>query len=224
MSHIFSMSLLPTGTRSYPIGVEWTLVYEISFYCLMTLFIFIPSKIRIWGLVIWLTLIITSAILYPSWSSVFIPNLSQVYLSSFCVPFIFGCFVSFIHSKRPSGNFVPCMFSGVAFILAGGYVPKTEAKQALLGIGFSLITLSMLWTPLPINKSLTKILSSLGDWSYGIYLAHVPAITIILAIIPSDTPSQDFFAVCLFAFCISSLFGMFEHKVHNKLKFLITKH
>ncbi|WP_207000472.1 hypothetical protein [Trinickia mobilis] len=31
-SHLKALSLLPLGTIPYPVGVEWSLVYEVLFY------------------------------------------------------------------------------------------------------------------------------------------------------------------------------------------------
>jgi peptidoglycan/LPS O-acetylase OafA/YrhL len=217
-SHIISMSLLPIGPRSYPIGVEWTLIYEMTFYLLMMFLILIPSKLRFMGLIMWLLIIGVSAITYPSWSSVFVPDAKQVILSSFCLPFIIGCFVGILYSKKTKGSVAPCIFAGTALVVISGFILRTETKQAFLGMGFGFITLSMLWTSISSNNPFIRILTGIGDWSYGIYLSHVPIITIFLALIHSENIGGIFLSVSIFTFCISSLFGIFEYKLHNLLK------
>ncbi|MDV2982961.1 UNVERIFIED_CONTAM: acyltransferase [Methylobacteriaceae bacterium AG10] len=180
-----SLSLAPAGPRSYALNVEWTLVFETSFY--VGLFGLASAGLahRIVPLaVLWLILLAAAFLLLPAASrDLVLPPAYMLPVAAACVPFAGGLLLPrLIASGRitPMAGllalplFAACLFverdlarwlGGIAAVLLVG--AAASARQAR-GEG-----------------AVTRAALSLGDASYVLYLVHVPVLVLTARAVPA---------------------------------------
>ncbi|OBR64335.1 hypothetical protein A7K91_12530 [Paenibacillus oryzae] len=172
-----AMTLLPWGEIQYPLGIEWTLVFEVFFYMLCAIFANkFFKKYFIYFLILWGIAIIVS--------NVQTNLLTQVYLmpfSKYNLFFISGCLSFYIHRRinfAPRTSLVLIIVCSTITLLVHLYVYDNNLKYPLLAILFSIAVLFS--TKIKLKKN-NKLLIKLGDYSYGIYLSHVVVATTLMA-------------------------------------------
>ncbi len=172
-----SLFLIPQS-QSPMLAVGWTLIYEMYFYGVITLLLFLPERLFIKSIIFW-------AILIFIVHYVFKPT--GIYLTTASNPLVFefmaGCLIA--RMPYPSANTLSYFLFATSFIMlfAGFYYPhllnpmllKTwEAypiQNLLLRIPYVLMVYALV--TLEINKIiLPKFMIKLGDASYSTYLSH----------------------------------------------------
>lgn len=158
------------------IGVSWTLVFEVYFYLLFAVTLFLRSRILSWALTtsFILGLLMASSLLPPG-------PLRSLMANPIVIEFCFGMSLAYLFiSKRLSGSWplfaLPFAFSLIIFAPlfiahdnTNGLPPLSRlfvwgCPAALILVGF-----------LKVKKSQSRIWSALyllGDASYAIYLTH----------------------------------------------------
>src|SRR5690606_12473651 len=90
------------------------------------------------------------------------------------------------------------------------------AASFVLAIAFAALVL------LGIRHLRSRILERLGDASYGIYLLHVPVVTLAIHFTTRSYPEiglSELWLVAMIAALMGSiLFGLLEHRVHSQMK------
>ena len=180
-----SLTLLPQGKPiNYVLGIEWTLIYEVFFYFVCALFTFertrrwFPTFLGAWGIAV---IVAESAF---GAQTLMIPQPQQVPFSLFNLLFIAGGLTYHVWKRveRPSG-----WVAAVGLILAGACAVGTESTNAALwtfvfqGVGFaSVILVAAMLDRRSRSSGGPSPMEKFGDYSYGLYLIHVPVITIVL--------------------------------------------
>lgn len=200
------LTLLPTGSSRSPLSVEWSLVYEVFFYGVIALLCLIRNRIILRGAVLgWATVLIIVKVVgltaSPMWPAgieivvsgqnlVFVAGMIAFWLRDLVRPFpalaAVGAVVG-LHTAYPQN----AALLETAFII----VP------ALLVLAFSAVKISVFRAT--INRA--------GDASYGIYLLHVPVLTLCYALLPG-AGALTVAATFLIALCFGGTFGLIEHK------------
>jgi exopolysaccharide production protein ExoZ len=211
------MTLLPLGDRPYPLGVEWSLVYEVAFYLVMGLSIFIPTKIRPVILIFWLIVIALSAYIRPGYATVYVPNIEQVLLSGFCLPFIFGALAAWFSQQIQNPRLIIHWALGLFCIVLVAYIKRVETDLLLLGFGFANIVFAFAWTAFSQSKVM-DILKAFGDCSYGIYLAQIPVLALTTTSMGTVDAQGDFIPVFLFVLGIGSIVGIIDCRIQSQVK------
>lgn len=211
-SDVASLLLLPTGTLNSSFQIPyWTLIYEMYFYTLILLLMALtrarPSLINA-ALLLWLVSIITAShngikVNLPS------PDYLSIFLSPLNIYFITGFFLA-------------------RFSLSGN---QTAARLAFLVVGFELVFYAELRYILSICvfgamvlifitqlKPLPAVLNRLGDYSYGIYLLHLPIIYCLYLALKSAGASftTSLLVMTVVALPIAIGFGKFEYWLYQK--------
>jgi Predicted acyltransferases len=214
--------LLPIGPAIYPIGVEWTLIYEVFFYALLFLLAWFGAPWITEGIMlVWIFAIWGADRILPSvWTS-FTPELSQILFSGFNLPFIAGVLTYGVYrrgGRMPVG--IATMLGLLCLVLAYT-TPKTEYQLAWQALGFACWVLAAVSAkPVQPSNLPQQVLVRLGDASYGLYLMHVPVITGAIVILGPWLPNPAVlaFVALSLALALGGLWGTFDVWLYRRLK------
>lgn len=213
-----ALSLLPFGTIPYPVGIEWSLVYEVFFYGVIAILASLGRKYLPVALCAWAALIVIANVIEPSVTAP-LPTIAQIALSAYCLPFILGVGARLAYDRGArlsvSIGMLIAMGCLAVCVLAG---PPAAVRLALQGIGFAALVLGGVSSRRQMRPGSIAVRG--GDWSYGIYLVHVPVIQFLVrsrhfALVPGDV----LFPVCAaLALGAGALFGAAEFAAHRRLR------
>lgn len=183
---LMSLSLAPVGPRSYPINVEWTLVFESFFYVGLFLLACAGLARRIVLLALaWLALLAVAFLVLPP--GLHEPYQPPAYLLPFtaaCVPFAGGLLLPRIIA---SGRLRPGIgFLALPLAVACLFV-EVDVMRWLGGIAAVLIVGAAATAPQVAGEGRpARALLALGDGSYVLYLVHVPVLMITARLLPAE--------------------------------------
>jgi peptidoglycan/LPS O-acetylase OafA/YrhL len=214
-----ALTLLPSGQITYVLGVEWSLTYEIFFYVVCSVLVIGRlRKYHLHFLVAWFFIIL--AVQFQQ-ANVLL-ELHQIPFSQYNYYFIMGGFVYYFNRhKRIADKFASLTILGMSVILYTLLLYFRTylfiSPSLLLSVAFAGLLYAILQFEIPSTNPLVK----LGDYSYGIYLVHVPIVTIILKSwlhfvgrIDTYAGSVAFGAALLFGW----YFGKLEVALHRRIK------
>ncbi len=175
---------MPAAT--YPLRVEWTLVHEIYFYVLLTIFLLTgKAKIIPYFAAVWI--VIT---LYVSISGMALPRIGRAdflkYLS--CLPTLrsLSDYLSLYSLNglrlRLFRYFFCCTINSATSCTS--IVQPSHIRHRI-----RVLVLAAVQSSFAAPRFIDITLHKLGDWSYAMYLVHV---SIFVAILPILDPSHDF--------------------------------
>lgn len=178
-----SFLLIPSH-YAYPIVQGWTLAFEMYFYILFFVLMFLPEKIAPWALTLYALTVVTMlhAGLLP------VNIFTSVYASPMLFEFIMGCilFRLYRRSRLHPAFGVLLLVAAVAWLACAiywshahygdyGLWDGTTADHRVMWCGpFAVLLVAGL---MELERTglvrFTKPLMMLGDWSYSIYLSHI---------------------------------------------------
>jgi peptidoglycan/LPS O-acetylase OafA/YrhL len=213
--HAFSLLLVPAGERSYYLGVEWTLIFECTYY--LALFLIALAGLQRHLNVIalgWLGMLgvaslstgpDSSAVLYPAYSILFSPA---------NVAFARGLLIPWINPnvRLPLGV-------GIAACCIFMLIPPANIMIARWAAGVAAALLIVDAMRLKIPSRAATFLLTAGDRSYALYLVHVPCIFVVYHFWPTSLRPEGawLFAVTT-AIAVSSGFGMIDVQLYRYLR------
>jgi peptidoglycan/LPS O-acetylase OafA/YrhL len=181
-------SLLLIPQQKLPIiGAAWTLSYEILFYLLFGLMIFLGGRWAFGVMTAWTGIILSSFILTLTGLVEFshLPFM-RFFLNERNLEFILGCLAAYlvVHGRIKFGGGIA--FAGaILFALFAGYLNKNgEPFSFTLTFGLASFLLVVGSASVEMQREIKwpKLLTFLGDASYSIYLTHVMFINIFTVI------------------------------------------
>lgn len=211
--NIASLSLAPIGKTVYPLLVEWTLVHEIFFYVAL-FFLSLMGKTALLSklAVFWIVAITLNAL--GGWFSPKIGYATIVQLPIMVenAPFALGLLIPLACSLR-IGSLLPFAFFVLTIALVVLVFPISPTiDRLIIGIGSAFLVASAVGSSNILPSFLAKIMNKLGDWSYALYLVHVPIFVIVLGSVGS--PSLVMFAFwAVAALCGAALVGELDLRV-----------
>ena len=215
-----ALLLIPGATRSYVLGVEWTLPFEITFYLIVFGVIVVGLRRAIPAIALaWIALIEMAFWLRPELDRGQFPPLLHLPLDLYSVPFAAGLLVPYMLRKGIVGASSPLI--GIALLIAYEAMKPISLglSAAFAGIG------SMLLVAYAVHVSATqpakpiRPLVALGDWSYALYLCHVPIIMALCHVMPASVPTmQLWFAAVGIPIIACILFGKIDLAMYRALK------
>jgi exopolysaccharide production protein ExoZ len=213
------LTLLPTGVVKTPLHVEWTLVFEVFFYAVMTIYCALGSQVLRKAVVLaWLVaIIVRSQWPYEDVSQMW-PDYSQIGLMTTNAFFIAGLIAWWF---RRIADHRPILI----FALGVGSIAITWFWSApwwlpgfiLSAAGFALIVMVIASRRVGAWFARSSMLVKGGNASYGIYLMHVFPITSFYALAPL-TGWLGCLAAILIAVAIGTMFGLAEHHFYGRMK------
>jgi exopolysaccharide production protein ExoZ len=210
------LSLVPAGSRFYALGIEWTLLFEITFYvglfaaalCRLT------HRLEIVALA-WLGLILGCLLVFPQWNMAIPLPIQRLPFHEASTGFAAGLLIP----AMLKAGWVPrwAFPAGVALALVMFAMPIGESRFAT-GLISAVIVAGALRAE-PRAAPAFDPLEKLGDWSYALYLCHVPIILLALALMPLSTGPillwLGTMAACLVA---SALIGSLDIRLYGMAK------
>jgi exopolysaccharide production protein ExoZ len=222
---LFALLLVPGVTRAYVLGVEWTLPFELTFYLIVFAVIitglrkFVPALALVWFLVIELFLVIR-----PGLQQGQFPMLLHLPFSQYSLPFAAGLLVPFAVRRGWIGPATPLL--AIAMLVA------TEAaasiglgwSSGLMALGCVLLVATAVQSGHTSKASPNLPLLALGDWSYALYLCHVPIIRALCWAIPLSISSMQLWFAALGApIVVAVLVGKIDLAMYRKLKLWVDR-
>lgn len=216
--NILRLTLVPIVFPDAPLGIEWTLLYETTFYALVFGLI-VVGQIRWlnrWALA-WLALILVTTVFHPAWQlegPMHRPTLVTFLVQVPNVAFILGI-LGVRYQHRFSA--IPLLASGLILLMLVEFFDSPWAlHQVCAGVAalvFGIVALERQgWLrELPF-------LSRLGEWSYALYLLHVLSIFTVLKLTPDWAPWAKVSLIACLAFSLSAAFGTLDIGLYRRLK------
>jgi exopolysaccharide production protein ExoZ len=198
-------------------AVGWTLIHEMWFYVVFGFILMAPSRFLPALLVLWTAFVVIGALLSPKASDP-VWNLIRHPLT---LEFIAGAAIGLIATQRSLPFARPLLYAGCFWLLLAALSIRDNPPAAfadewariwLCGIPFALI----LWGWVGLEQDggeSAKWSQALGNWSYALYLIHVPVFALIgrLAKPVSQPGPLDNVAVIVVAFGAAILAAFILH-------------
>jgi exopolysaccharide production protein ExoZ len=212
--HFFSLMLVPAGQRPYYLGVEWTLVFECTYYLALFLIALAGWQRYLNGIVLfWLLVIAVCNVFFWSNNDTLLFPFYSIWLSAANVAFIGGLLIPWL-SRMP----IPTGTGVIAFCILM-VMPPTNLTIARWSAGAvaTLFVLDAVRVQFPRRFLLG--LPKLGDWSYALYLCHVPIVLLVYRwwATPTAVGAAWFTAVSA-ALIVAICFGMLDVRIYRYLK------
>lgn len=186
---VFALSLLPYGGNTYPLGVEWTLVFEIAFYVFVaTLIALKRQRSAVSVLVGWLGLVLVHNVLYGDDPTVNVFPAHELPFVGVTTGFAFGMLLPLLplrvlHVLHPA---VAAIIGTSAWLL--GSTQGVVGGRWGIGFGSALVVVALArfdgWQAVFGDTRLGRLGNRLGNYSYVLYLLHVPVIRTLYTVLP----------------------------------------
>jgi exopolysaccharide production protein ExoZ len=193
-------------------GVSWSLTNEIFFYFLFTTAILLSQKK--YSLLL-LLLFFTVLMLPPAIPFLTINKNNFIDLLFFPmnIEFILGITVVLLLDKFPQKWSIPLLGTGIllfifsAFLFNKGifFFSNGYNRVLMFGIPSFIIILALVKYELAVNIKPVKLLLSLGDASYSIYLFHLPVVAAFFKIITNISVTSHLLLVLLSMMLLSAI-------------------
>jgi exopolysaccharide production protein ExoZ len=166
----------PGRAGQYPLMIEWTLIYEVFLSIALLVLWRVGGGKRLWWLVVaWLLLLAVKAVFRPGFGSQMFPLWQRIGASVFVVPFLLGMLA--FHLRDVGKRFRWAVLAGaVGLTLVAALWVRTDQVEFhywIRGLAAALMVWFLVQIP---DVSARNRLAVAGDWSYGLYLVHVPVI------------------------------------------------
>lgn len=210
--NISSLLLAPIGKQSAnTLGVEWTLVLEVGFYVALFGIALLGMKRFIQPLAtVWLIVLLWYAFTHNEFGpqSTTIVNFL---LAPANIAFAIGLLLPSLLKYKNASTIL--LLIGVAVMIVAHLVPVTIVRAVVAISAACLVgwTTSLKQLPTIIDVTLNK----LGDWSYSLYLCHVPVIVICYNALPKASIPTLFFTAIIASLAATALIGPIETRLHD---------
>jgi peptidoglycan/LPS O-acetylase OafA/YrhL len=216
-----SLSLMPYGKdNNYPLAVEWTLVFEVSFYVFVfALMYFKMQKVVVTILAGWLCVILAMNLYVPDPgnSNVYAPYLQP--FASANIGFALGMLIPFLPAIRIHPVLATLIAINIVLLLGQSTI---LAAMGGLGVGCALILASLV---VPRDHSsrgefsiLALLCAKIGDYSYALYLCHVPVIKLVYLKLPQVSSTSALVSAISLSLLVAAGLGVIDLRLYRVLK------
>lgn len=217
---LLRLTLAPVVFADFPLGIEWTLLYETTFY-LIIFGVSLAGQLRFLPhlAIGWLLLIVWTMWFHPGGQGTLTtPSLTTLPFFGINSAFIFGVLAA---SLRRRLSPVLSILAGLVLLALVEVFPHPLAMvQAAAGLA-ALVTGLM---ALERDGKLARLprLRRLGDWSYAIYLVHVPVILAAFKLMGGIFANWLIVAVATVAVLLASAgVGQLDLAAYRRLKAML---
>jgi exopolysaccharide production protein ExoZ len=213
-----SLALMPGDGRAYPLGVEWTLPFELSFYLVVFLIVFVRTTRFLPVIaILWAVVIVVLLQVAPGLQQGQFPRLSHVLVSQWTLPFTLGLLIP---EAIRRGVVTPHLWMlGFVFIALTFLFPDSTIYAIPVGC-----VCFVHWAVIPRQKERDsrieiKSLTRLGDWSYALYLCHVPIVLWIFRLAPVNWSGALLWSASIVLSLVAAAgFGTIDLAMYRRLK------
>jgi peptidoglycan/LPS O-acetylase OafA/YrhL len=177
-----TFGLLATGrghSGQYPLMIEWTLIYEVFLsVALLALWMVAPKRLP-WLVGAWLLVLAVKSVFWPGYGARMLPKWNQIWASVFLVPFLLGVLAFHCRDRGKSRRWAVLAVVVGLTLVAGVWVrmDQLEIHYWLRGLAAAMTVWLLVQIP---DVSPRNRLAVAGDYSYGLYLVHVPLILLAM--------------------------------------------
>jgi peptidoglycan/LPS O-acetylase OafA/YrhL len=215
-----SLSLLPFGVRDYPLGIEWTLIYEVFFYLVIALLMLIRQETaRRCVILAWLAAIfVFNCRIGPvDRFTALVPTAMQTPFSLLNLGFIAGTICWWLRRHVDGKSYILIPF-GLALIVAEILSQNWLVRELMAVAGAALLVLGAASREIGARLSTRNVLVRYGDASYGLYLIHVTLLGVAFAGNDNAVGIPGYLAGLGIAAGGGLAFGAIESRVYRELK------
>lgn len=213
--------LAPVGQRFYVLGIEWTLLHEIVFY--LGLFLLASA-----GLVrhletlafAWLAaLAATSLSGSEAAISTVYPRLDTILLADANVAFAAGLLIPAAIARGLLPARLCLLAIPASLAMVWGEVP---AARWALGFASVLIVAGLVQIrQMEVRGPASLMLVRFGDWSYVLYLVHMPVIVLVIMLAPKAVPTIPLYVAAIAASLgVTAALGPLDVGLYRRLRVL----
>lgn len=215
--HLLSLLLVPVGRRPYYLGVEWTLVFECTYY--VALFVIAAAG---WHRYLnrialaWLA-VIAAAPLVMAWQDTMFVRLYSLWLAPANAAFAGGLLVPWLirRVRIPVGT-------GVVACVIILTMPPGDPALLRFAAGVAAVLLVVDAVRVKIPRRAVPSLYMLGDWSYALYLVHVPAVTAVYQLWPKSAGTGvAWLSAVAVALLLSAGMGIMDLRFYQQLRAVV---
>ncbi len=216
-----TVTLWPAGPGRviYYLGVEWSLVYEVFLSAAIALLSLAGPRRGVPALAaVWLALILVTSAAWPGYASTPIPHWSRIAMSAYNVPFLLG--VMTYWAKDRGRRWRWAVLALVVGLLANAtrFADSPEAMWCAWGVAAA----AAVWLAVQFRQvNDPHPLARLGDYTYGLFLLHVPLMSVVLyAAARAGWAGRTEVLVLAGAAAVGGglLFGRLECAIHARLR------
>ena len=216
-----ALTLVPIGLGyNYNLGVEWTLLFETTFY----VFLFFCSlaglakRIELVALV-WLALIALGAFFVKPDNTVLMPTVDKLPFMAVNAGFAGGLLIPWLAKRNV---FQPALVSlALACAILSDKTALGGSRWLASVAAVILVGLAVSWSASgrsEVTSRIGTIADRFGDWSYALYLCHVPVIIWILQRYPTMPIAASWLLTIVLAFAVAVPFGMLDIALYRRLR------
>lgn len=218
-SFIFLPAIHPVSGDLQPlVTAGWTLNYEMFFYALFALALFLPERLRLGAVLLMLTLTVALGGRLASGASPL-----AFYSNNIILEFGLGMLVgaAFASGLRwPAAMGLLAIFTGLSgWVVASEWLGLIEPRALIVGVPATLIILGALVLEQNSKAPRSHVLHLLGDASYSIYLTHGIVLSAFtrfwIKLMPAGLASSVFAFVTL-GFLVASVTGVIVYRLFEK--------
>jgi exopolysaccharide production protein ExoZ len=193
-SLLFIPSWSPFNGKLWPVlGQGWTLNYEMFFYAVFALVLFMPRRLRLAALSMAFCGLALSGVFYAGNNPLLL-----VYTDSLMLEFLAGIFLGVAYERNllPSWR-LGCGLSvaGIALLLTAALTSTSSPRIVVFGIPAVCLVLGLVAIEARRGIWFSRVAATLGDASYSIYLTHGLFISALAKGAPALNPVL-FVAIC----------------------------
>ncbi|WP_199092552.1 acyltransferase [Bosea sp. ASV33] len=215
---LIGLTLAPAGVRDYFLGVEWTLLYEVSYYVILAgLSAFGLRRLASLFAVAWIAAILISILATGRAALDQMPLASELPLQAVNLPFLLGFILPDVKGLRvlPAG----ILLAAVPTALVGSYfLPASPALSVVVPAVLS-VAAAVRFPKAQATNAAGKAGEALGDASYMLYLCHMPLMTLAAGFVSNSWPSLlVWFGGVGSSIAIALVLGRADLKIHRWFK------
>jgi peptidoglycan/LPS O-acetylase OafA/YrhL len=217
-----ALALVPAGPRFYALDVEWTLLFEDTFY--VALFALSLAGLTAHlekAALAWLALILFGTLAFPAWQGDLTPPIHRLPLMEACAGFAAGLLVP----AALKAGLVPRRAWVAGCVLALISVPLNPNHSRLVpGLIAALIVAGAVRDDPGPRRRRFDPLARLGDWSYALYLCHVPVIRLVYQVAPAGADTKVLWlCAVLGALAVAAALGILDVRLYRSAKRLVDR-
>ncbi|MES1156709.1 MAG: acyltransferase [Alphaproteobacteria bacterium] len=205
----------------YPVlFLGWTLNYEMFFYLIFTLALFVPRFAQRIVVAVMIALVASRLFIPPQGIA------GHFYTNNIILDFVWGCLLFGLWRKWPDvfARIWPLAVVGAILLGVQAYAEQMWPRSLAAGLPAALIVAVALGLRLPANAARTAMVR-LGDASYSIYLVHPFVVKLSAGVLirffgANPLTASVHLVIALVATCAISLvlFAWFERPVNDWLR------
>ncbi len=198
-------------------SVEWSLVSEMFFY--IVVFALALFGLRRWLSLVagtWLTAIVINGLTAWSTPTIGYATILQLPLMVENAPFAAGLLIPTLLRWKPNATLLLAVFAFCVMVTIEWF--DIVIDRLISGIGCAALIAAAVKSPDVLPSLIALMLRKLGDWSYALYLVHVPVFRIVFIKNPMEPFAGMFLIWVSTAILVGALMGELDLAISRRAR------